>query len=237
MDENEISKTPWIHGIIDTLTGAKLILNSSIEGRNRLALILLDSGLEIGFKDYLTYIEGIKKIDPNALRNREALHKIVKKKTNFPKSIWESIDYFYVIRCGLYHEDSGKTITNKGILDFFNLLIHIFDTLFSISCQEMIKEPKSLMKTEEKRRIKINQLNSLKDVIITAIATSQCKDSREIVNCIKKMGSKKDFTASKVTTYMRTYSHLFYFDETKRYWTLTDEGQDIFYELLNIYGG
>ena len=38
---------PWVAGLIDNLAGSNLIRSTGIQHRNRLALVLLDSGLEI----------------------------------------------------------------------------------------------------------------------------------------------------------------------------------------------
>lgn len=236
--ENNINQnSPWTRGIIDGLTGAKLLLNSSIESKNRLALILLDSTLEIAFKDYLMYVKGIKNIDKNTLRNREQLHKLVKKHTTFGNEVWESVSYFYLKRCDLYHEDSGKTIMDKGLFDFFNLLILVVDDLFSITSQELILDPEAIFQRKSAKAIKVNDLASTKDVIISALGKGGLVDSRDILETIKRMGYKNSLSASKVSTYLRTYPYIFYFDSKEKLWILTDEGQDIFYSLINNHGG
>jgi len=51
---------PWLKGIAETLSAAKLVMNSGLATRNRHALILLDSALEVSFKEFLLYVVGIK---------------------------------------------------------------------------------------------------------------------------------------------------------------------------------
>ena len=44
---------PWLNGILDGINASNLIRASTIEHKNRFAFILLDSTLEITFKNFL----------------------------------------------------------------------------------------------------------------------------------------------------------------------------------------
>ena len=80
---------PWIRGLVETLTAVKLLRRSSIETRNRQALILLDSVLEIGFKNFLNYEKKLKLDKGSAIfKFRDSLHKVVKKNT---KGLFDSL--------------------------------------------------------------------------------------------------------------------------------------------------
>ena len=101
---------PWIRGLVDALTAVKLLRCTSIETKNRQALILLDSVLEIGFKNYLIFEKQIKleKTNP-VLQFRDKLHKLVKEKTSglfeikpwTDNQVWQLIDFYYEARCNL----------------------------------------------------------------------------------------------------------------------------------------
>jgi hypothetical protein len=59
--------SPWLRGIIDTLVGARLISQSAIPHRNRLAVILFDSAFETSCRAYLTHKAKIKLSDSQVL--------------------------------------------------------------------------------------------------------------------------------------------------------------------------
>ncbi|MEM0478048.1 MAG: hypothetical protein QXH32_02140 [Candidatus Caldarchaeum sp.] len=58
--EEVYNEKPWTRGLVEALKGVKIIRNSKLETRNRLALILLDSILEIAFKHFLIYERNIE---------------------------------------------------------------------------------------------------------------------------------------------------------------------------------
>ncbi len=231
--------SPWINGLIDSLTATRLILNTNIESRNRLALILLDSTLEVSFKNYLSYVKDIKKLPDNVLKNREELHKIVKRNTTFGKDIWDSIDYFYDKRNDLYHEDVGKTLPDLSILDFFNLVIFIIDQLFSINSQALIKNPNEVLVKISTKKIGINKTKSKIEAIIVAVGYSnKIASSSEIKDILNRLGYKQMLTPSQINTLMKNkyYKHYFYYDRKESTWTLSDVGQDEYYRMLAEYG-
>jgi hypothetical protein len=48
-----ITQKPWVVGLLDSIIAADLIFKSSLEQKNRICLIILDSIVEIGYKEYL----------------------------------------------------------------------------------------------------------------------------------------------------------------------------------------
>src|SRR5207249_10198162 len=85
---------PWLDGIVDTLVAARLLRDSTIPHRNRLAVILLDSTFETTCRAYLRNEARIQ-LD-NAHRHRQNLIKTMR--SNLPDiygEVWISIDYFH----------------------------------------------------------------------------------------------------------------------------------------------
>lgn len=231
--------SPWVIGLIDGLTATRLILNTNIESRNRLALILLDSTLEVAFKNYLTYVKGIKKLPENVLKNRGELHKVIKKHINFSKDVWDRIDYFYDKRNELYHEDVGKTLPDVSIFDFFNLVIMVIDKLFSINSQALIKNPDEVLVKISKKKININKTKSKIEAIIVAIGSvGSVSSSSEIREIMDKMGYKEAITSREINAFMHNkyYKHYFYYDKKINMWILSDAGQDEYNRMLVEYG-
>jgi len=229
------AQSPWIQGLIDALSAAKLILNTNLETKNRIALIILDSTLEIGFKNYLHYVVGIKNLPENVMKNREDLHKVVKKHIKFPKETWEGIDYFYERRNDLYHEESGLTIPEGSIFGFFTLVIAVVDELFSINSQSMIKSPEALLVKVEKKKIAINETETKAEAVIAALGSvKELSSAGEIKEILERMGYNRDITTGEINTILhrKSYKHYFYYDKEKRTWLLSEEGQDLYYKIL-----
>ncbi|HEC75660.1 MAG TPA: ATP-binding protein [Thermoplasmatales archaeon] len=132
-ENKEIIKTsPWSRGILENILAVDAILKTKLENKNRYALILLDSCLEIAFKDYLVWI---KKININKVqeRYRERLHKTIKNQKIIPNEYWNRIDYYYDLRCKLYHEDATPTITDSDILNLRSLVCDILEKMMGLT--------------------------------------------------------------------------------------------------------
>src|SRR5207249_872390 len=69
----------------------------------------------------------------------------MKEKMDFDDQVWEDADYFYSLRIGLYHEDSGKTVADEIIENFQELVEFIIDKLFNIKCSDLTSIPESLI--------------------------------------------------------------------------------------------
>jgi DNA-binding MltR family transcriptional regulator len=57
----------------------------------------------------------------------------MKSKGIIPKKSWKKIEYFYKLRCKLYHEDASPTITNTDILEFRELVCNILNRTLGLS--------------------------------------------------------------------------------------------------------
>src|SRR2546428_3399862 len=109
MSSSNAPLPPWVRGLADNLAAAKLLLDSTLESRNRLALILLDSALEIGFREYLENVKKITGLDEEAMKHRETLVKVVRRNSRIIEDDWTRVDFFYVLRCNCYHESASLT--------------------------------------------------------------------------------------------------------------------------------
>ncbi len=133
-----MANQPWLNGLIDGLSASNLIRNSIIENKNRIAFIILDSTLEIAFKNFILNVKKLPSISESTWRNRETVNKIVKKHTDFDPETWKEVDYFYRIRTGLYHADSEKTVTNTIVNDFQDTVEFFINNLFNIQCSKLV---------------------------------------------------------------------------------------------------
>lgn len=222
-------KQPWLRGIIETLTAANLIKHSKIEHRNRLIVILLDSALEISFRNFLKRNKNIKLSEQH--KHRENLVKTVKDNTSFDQKVWDLINYYYEdIRCDLYHSSSDKTLTDTSLDDYSELVEFVIDTLFSIKSRECILEPKEVIEENEIKKENDNQIyfsNLKSDLEIFLVGVDKCKPSSftELNEYLKKEGARKRFTSKQFNNCSRVnYRHLFYHDKSMKKWNLSSEG-------------
>ncbi len=75
-------RKPWAKGLFEGVIAADFIFKQSLEQKNRIALIVLDSTLEIAFKEYLVNESGVPYSDSKLLSlfsNRSVVHTEIKK--------------------------------------------------------------------------------------------------------------------------------------------------------------
>jgi hypothetical protein len=225
---------PWARGLVETLTAVKLLRQSSIETKNRLALILLDSTLEIGFKNFLSYEKEIKLEKDNAiLKYREKLHKAVAEKTTglfnhddwTDEKVWKLIGFYYEARCDLYHEIAEKTLSDSSINDFYDLVVFVLNKLFTLDCNELVLSPTQVLPIEDRPLINLKKLTKPIDLIVVAVAHSQCRRPKDVTLALGKLGSKKKLAASQIATYLNNYGHLFHVNTDTGVIELSDRGQ------------
>jgi len=132
-NEETVSKRPWTRAIIEQVFAADLIAGKHVlENKNRFALILLDSCLEVAFRDYLFLVKGLKLTKEQRkelLSRRESLIDAMKKNSKLDDETWKSIEYFYELRCSSYHELGAPEIAESDLDNFREL---VSEVLFSL---------------------------------------------------------------------------------------------------------
>jgi hypothetical protein len=241
---NVYKKKPWIRGLVETLTAVKLLRQSSIETRNRQALILLDSVVEIGFKNFLIYEKEIKLEKNNALlQYRDKLHAAVKDKTTglfeesqwTDKSVWKLISFYYEARCDLYHEIAEKTLSDSNINDFYDLVSFVLEKLFAVPIKELVLEPSEVL-TSQRALINLSKLRKPIDFFVVAVANSHAQSPKDLKLALKKLGSRREFGASMIASYVfgESYGHLFHKNEETGWIELTESGLIHYRKLENL---
>src|SRR5258708_646655 len=95
--------------IYEGVIAADLIAKQHLEQRNRIALIVLDSTLEITFKEFLVHDSGKHYTDAellNVFRTRHTVHTEIKKypKVKLSADTWKKIAYFSDLRNKFIHQ-------------------------------------------------------------------------------------------------------------------------------------
>jgi hypothetical protein len=91
-------KKPWTKGLYEGVIAADLIAKQRLDQKNRIALIVLDSTLEIAFKEYLVNDSGTRYNDAKLLQifgNRSTVHSEIQKYVTIPRDTWKKIDHYY----------------------------------------------------------------------------------------------------------------------------------------------
>src|SRR5262249_47060572 len=117
-NKNEsVAKTkPWTIGIYEAVVAVDWILKQGFQQKNRLALILLDSTLEIAFKEYLVNDSGVpysaKRVH-DIFSDRTQVHTEVAKVVNIRNTDWKKIKHYYLMRCQLVHQRASVAISDQ----------------------------------------------------------------------------------------------------------------------------
>jgi len=228
--------SPWLRGLLDGISAVNLIRSSTIAHKNRIAIIILDSTLEIAFKNYIENVLNMKNTTKSKWLSREELNKIVKKKTDFDPEVWKQVDYFYEIRNSFYHEASEKTVIDDTVNNFQELVEFFIDNLFNIQCSQELPLTQSLLPSDlQPQKVPINRISEIINVIVVAVAESESKDAVEINEYLKKKGFRGNIANGVISKYLNHhYSHFFYKD-SDGIWRLSDEGKERHKEIKNAY--
>lgn len=128
---------PWVIGTYETIMISEHLKIKNYETKNRIILILIDSSIEITFKDYLTYKVQAHYTNAQLTSIFEKRHLVVaevKKHSSVlitPKE-WTQLSYFYGLRCDLTHKRSSAAVSDSDINMFIKLGKRIHHKLLGI---------------------------------------------------------------------------------------------------------
>lgn len=133
-----IKDKPWAEGIYEGMIAVDLISRQNLAQKNRICLILLDSTLEIAFKEFLVNESGATYNDRtllNLFNNRNSVEKEIKKYVKLNLKFWKKIDYYYRLRCKLVHERAVVGVDDKQIDDYKEVVQKVLRKLFKLQLQ------------------------------------------------------------------------------------------------------
>lgn len=132
------SSKPWTKGLYESIIAVDIISKQKLEQKNRLVLIILDSTLEIAFKDFLlneceqSYSE--QRIS-SLFSNRIDVEKEIKKFARIKDEDWRKINHYYRMRCKLIHERSSVAIGDSDIEEYRMVVEKVLNKLFKLKFQ------------------------------------------------------------------------------------------------------
>jgi hypothetical protein len=133
INESITSQKPWATGLQDSIIAADLVSNLALSHKNRISLIVLDSTLEIAYKEYLINEQGIglnafKKI----AENRSEIQKEVFKTIKVLSADEKKINHYYRLRCDLIHQRATPNVSNSDIYDYRKIVEDLLHKMFGL---------------------------------------------------------------------------------------------------------
>ncbi|NHM03792.1 ATP-binding protein [Flavobacterium celericrescens] len=135
-----VSKSkPWTKGLYESIIAVDYISKQRIETKNRIALLMLDSALEISFKEFLVndvtskyYTDtDIQRIFAKRHLVVDEIKKYVSKK-DITDIDWKKIKYYYDLRSKLVHERATVDITDNQLKDHREITEKVLKVLFKL---------------------------------------------------------------------------------------------------------
>lgn len=127
---------PWTKGLVSGIVAADLIGNKKFDEKNRISLIILDSTLEIAFKEFLVNDSGTIYSDAQLVtlfKNRKDVVNEIKRYIVLSNKIWKKIKYYYDLRCKLIHERASAGINDSQIQDYTNIVQIVLKKMFKLN--------------------------------------------------------------------------------------------------------
>jgi hypothetical protein len=224
-----------MRGIIDTLVGAELLRASRIPHRNRLAVILIDSGFETACRAFLQHKAKIRLSD--AHKHRDNLIAAMKSKLpTIDPDVWDNINFYYdEIRCDFYHESAGKTITDTALLDYRDTVEFVVDQAFGEDIRRIVESAlqdvtaaKPTIDEKADFGIHVTEIDGRVEKVVVAVARVHPERVEELNDFFKREGDSLRLRHPEFTNMLARNDgskKLFYFDREKKRWTLSALGK------------
>jgi len=120
-NKNVAQKKPWVRGLYEGVIAADLISKQNLEQANRIALIVLDSTLEIAFKEYLVRESGHHYSDAalaKIFQTRHNVHVEIQKYVTIDATVWKKIGHYSDMRNKLIHQRATAGVSDRDLEDF-----------------------------------------------------------------------------------------------------------------------
>lgn len=130
----KIVQRPWAEGLLDSILAMDLIFKQSFTQKNRICLLILDSTLEIAYKEFLVNEKGIGIAKFKSIAdNRSAVEKEVLTHIKINKSTLKKIGHYYKLRCDLIHQRATPNILDTQIEDYRAIVETLLTKMFGLS--------------------------------------------------------------------------------------------------------
>jgi hypothetical protein len=129
-----VAKKPWSAGLLDSAIAVDMLSKTPLSQKNRLCFILLDSAVEIAYKEYLVNEIGIgMDVFKKIAGNRTDVQKSVLKHLAIDADTVKKLNYYYKLRCDLIHERATPNITDDQIEGYRGIVEQILNNMFGLT--------------------------------------------------------------------------------------------------------
>jgi len=130
-----LDQKPWSAGLLDSIIAVDLFVRpSTLTQKNRIALIVLDSALEIAYKEFLVNEKSIGTGKFGTIAgNRAAVQKEVLQHLSIPLATVQKIDHYYKLRCDLIHQRATPNVTDAQIEDYRKIVEQALHDMFGLT--------------------------------------------------------------------------------------------------------
>lgn len=132
-----LSDQPWTLGLLETLGIVDVIAKQKLDTKNRSALVLLDSNLEIAFKEFIVNRDDLfprrQYPDPkiqHIFQSRQTVINEVCAHVKLTKTQLSKISHYYGLRNKLIHERASVGITERQVDDYRHIVEQVLSQLF-----------------------------------------------------------------------------------------------------------
>lgn len=128
-----LAQKPWTVGLLDGVIVVDLLFKQSLIQKNRICLIVLDSAVEIAYKEYLLNEQGMgiasfKKIAENRTDVEKEAMKYLPIDTDTKK-----VNYYYKLRCDLIHQRATPNISDSDVEGYRVIVEKLLHDMFGLA--------------------------------------------------------------------------------------------------------
>jgi hypothetical protein len=127
------TQKPWSAGLLESIIAVDLISKSTLDQKNRISLIILDSTVEIAYKEYLvneTSI-GMNKFQ-NIAQNRSGVQAEVLNHLSIPTATVKKIEHYYKLRNDLIHQRATPNVSDAQVGDYRAIVESLLRDMFGL---------------------------------------------------------------------------------------------------------
>ena len=136
---NVIQRKPWTLGLVEAMGIVDALTRKRLQTKNRMALVLLDSNLEIGLKEFIVHRADLFRPDRygdakllDLFKRRHEVINEVRPHLQFDVTIWDKVRHYYDRRNKLVHERATVQITDYELEDYRQIVEQILSGLFDL---------------------------------------------------------------------------------------------------------
>lgn len=134
-NEAILSEKPWASGLQDSVIAADAISKLSLNQKNRVALVVLDSTLEISYKEYLINEQGISMTAFKKLNTRSEIQDEVFKTVHVTTALKKQIEHYYRLRNDLIHQRATPNVSDQDIENYRRIVEDLLSQMFGLEFQ------------------------------------------------------------------------------------------------------